>query len=114
MIKYCPNCGYEISENTKFCPKCGKNLTEQNNNNLNKSNNFKELSKNENHGTLLTWGWIACALSILIPAIGIASVIISIILISKNSQNENNDKAITLLIVSIIFIVFFSAMWAAI
>lgn len=27
-MKFCPNCGKEVSEDTKFCPNCGKRLIE--------------------------------------------------------------------------------------
>ena len=26
-MKYCPNCGAEVKENSKFCPKCGSSIT---------------------------------------------------------------------------------------
>ena len=28
-MKYCPNCGAEVKENSKFCPKCGQKLDSQ-------------------------------------------------------------------------------------
>lgn len=28
MIKFCPECGYKLSNNPKFCPECGYKLVE--------------------------------------------------------------------------------------
>ena len=48
-MKYCPNCGAEVKENSKFCPKCGSSITnvvnDVNRNALN-SQNSKGSSKN--------------------------------------------------------------------
>lgn len=48
-MKYCPNCGAEVKENSKFCPKCGSSITnvvnEVNRNAMN-SQNSKESSNN--------------------------------------------------------------------
>lgn len=48
-MKYCPNCGAEVKENSKFCPKCGSSITnvvnEVNRNALN-SQNSKGSSNN--------------------------------------------------------------------
>ena len=52
MIKlvFCPECGKEISDDDKFCKSCGKNLEDSENNlsdNINDSNDKKELNKNQ-------------------------------------------------------------------
>ena len=48
-MKYCPNCGAEVKENSKFCPKCGSSITnvvnEVNRNAMN-SQNSKGSSNN--------------------------------------------------------------------
>ncbi len=48
-MKYCPNCGAEVKENSKFCSKCGSSITnvvnEVNRNAMN-SQNSKESSNN--------------------------------------------------------------------
>ena len=48
-MKYCPNCGAEVKENSKFCPKCGSSITnvvnEVNRNAMN-SQNSKDSSNN--------------------------------------------------------------------
>ena len=38
-MKYCPNCGKEVSEDIKFCPNCGKDMTSNSNNNEQVQNN---------------------------------------------------------------------------
>ena len=29
-MKFCPNCGYKLSEGSKFCPNCGYKITDDN------------------------------------------------------------------------------------
>ena len=78
---FCPNCGKEVSEDTKFCPQCGQNLkvevTPENTSGQGESAAVPEEVRGWSWGGfILTWIWGVCngvliSLLCLIPVFGI-------------------------------------------
>jgi len=53
-MPFCPECGKEVSEDTKFCPHCGKPLTETRGEQIATSALYREMSAGE-LGKRMNW-----------------------------------------------------------
>ena len=97
MAKFCRNCGKELNEEQNVCLNCGVEV-----NNLPKSNN--KTDKNAMIGFILG---LCSILAWIIPLFGYPVCICGIIFSSKGLKSSaNKGKAITGLVLSIVFLVF--------
>ena len=103
-MHFCPNCGSQIPESSRFCPNCGYEITTS-------SNDLNKLYKEDNNKTLMTWGWVCCALAIFFPIIGVVSIVIAVYTLSKSQDNINHS--IIMLVISIILMLTSFSFWAA-
>ena len=97
MSKFCRNCGKKLSEESNFCLSCGVAV-----NNTPKTND--KADKNAIAGFVLG---LCSILTWLIPLFGYPVCICGIVFSSKGLTSKiNKGKAITGLVLSIIFLVF--------
>lgn len=97
MSKFCRNCGKELNKESNFCLNCGVAV-----NNQPKTN--EKLDKNAMAGFVLG---LCSILAWLIPLFGYPVCICGIIFSAKGLKSEiNKGKAITGLVLSIVFLVF--------
>lgn len=97
-MKFCDNCGNELSENQKFCPNCGKNLSGKVAKKEETTDPYKLkcphcssgnvqvqiVSQNKNTGCLMVFVYIFLALTI----VGIPIMILILLLKGKKSVNR--------------------------
>ena len=93
-MKYCPNCGAEVKENSKFCPKCGSSITnvvnEVNRNAMNSQN-----SKGSSNNVII----IAVAAVIIVAIIAGTFVFLSgndsgsDVIVVNNSSSSNSGSS---------------------
>lgn len=101
MTKFCPSCGEQVVDNAKFCKNCGKNLETLEDNPYVKKNQFTVQDVEDKHTLAIIIGYIC---SILIPLIGF---IISIYLLTRNSENDKKHGKYILIITIIVWILSF-------
>ena len=99
MIKFCRNCGREITEETNFCPYCGFSLVNNNTNNTEKTN------------SLALSGFIVGLCSLFINfwgAVGVVATVLSAVGLSQISSTDEKGKgmAIAGLIIGIFSILY--------
>lgn len=94
IIKYCKNCGKEITEDTKYCPHCGRLITGGDE----KYSNYYVISNR----VYLLWGWVFSILALFIPFLGFISITFSIYMLNNKKTNRIE---IAMIIVSIVCIV---------
>ena len=98
MSKFCSNCGKEVNENQDVCLKCGVRI-----------NKITTQNKDANPEKLASVGFILGLVSIIawfIPLFGYPVTICGIIFSSKGLKSNERSKALTGLILSIVFLVF--------
>lgn len=95
-MKYCPNCGSELSENSQFCPSCGKNLREENlqSNHIQsestRSTNMESKQKTNNALPFIIIGWISVGFSLIfIPILFGALSVIMGFLVKKRGKDTH-------------------------
>ncbi len=87
-MKYCPNCGERIDEKAVICPKCGVPIKK----------NIQIESQSVTQ--FLIWGWISAIVSLFIPVIGAASIVLGYFTIKRH----RTGAGIALIIVAVVFI----------
>lgn len=114
-MKYCPNCGKEVMENSNFCNGCGKNLVE---NSSVAINNVQTNTSNTN-GVAIA-GFVVSLVSVLCcGGTSFIGLILSIIGLVQSKKKEGNGKglaiagiiisAILLILLILLYVFVFSA-----
>ena len=96
MSRYCPNCGEELVDDAKFCKSCGTNL-ENRQTPPQKEEHTVPVVEND-HKLAIIAGYI---LAILMPLIGL---IISVYLLTRNSENAKKHGKYIIVLSIIIWI----------
>jgi len=113
-MKYCPNCGKEVSEDIKFCPNCGKDMTSNSNNNeqVQNNNNNKKNSgapsvQERNIVTCILLSIVTCGIYGIIWFIGLVDDVNRICNDEKSSQSGGTVFLLTLVTCGIYGIIWF-------
>ncbi len=98
LIK-CSECGNEISDEAAICPQCGHDL-------------YSNQKVNDDESKKGTYGLVGMILGLcsiiawIIPLFGYPCTIVGIVFSAKGLESKNKNKAITGLVLCIIFLIF--------
>nr|WP_294999724.1 zinc ribbon domain-containing protein [uncultured Methanobrevibacter sp.] len=102
MSKYCPSCGEELVDNAKFCKSCGMNLENMEaNRNVGYNQQFNVPIVEKDHKVAIIAGYV---LAVLIPLLGI---IVSVYLLTRNTENAKRHGKYVLIVAVIVWIISF-------
>lgn len=106
-MKFCPNCGKQLTENSKFCSNCGKEIIKKEENKTQEVVNTTNINNNESNPLAIT-GFIISLVSMLCcGSTSWLGLLFSIIgLVESKKKNDSGRKlAIAGIIISAILIV---------
>lgn len=102
MIKYCSNCGNELSENINYCPYCGekiiRELKETKTINETKEESF-DPNEFENPNSLAIAGFVTAIISLLLNfwgIVGIVATVLSAVAINQVNKSKERGKGLAI------------------
>lgn len=106
MIKYCSNCGNELSENVNYCPYCGekiiRELKETKTINETKEESF-DPNEFENSNSLAIAGFVTAIISLFLNFWGIVGIIATVLsAVAINQVNKSKERGKGLAIAGVI------------
>lgn len=99
--KICPSCGTKMTINAEVCPKCGAMQAQpMGGYTTGPAPVQAQVQSSKRVGMFLLWGWLSAVVSLFIPIIGIASIVLGVLTI----RNKHVAAGVVLIVVAAIFI----------
>lgn len=99
--KICPNCGTKMAINAEICPKCGAMQAQPMGGYATGPAQIQpQVQSRKKTGMFLLWGWLSAVVSLFIPIVGIASIVLG----SLTIKNKRVAAGVVLIVAAVVFI----------